>query len=823
MTETIVSDNKSLVSVSNLTAGRLVNGTRADYRLVYLAGQSPYTEDWVASVVASAPYGSDGRRGADRPASFPTPALHVVIRFVKPGLSAEDHAAIQTDIETLRQINTFRSKKALSGEVQSLVPDVYEVTIRDTPDPAASFIVESSSAGIPVDRLMRERPFVNEVEALQMASQMCELVEALQACAGKSGCLCRMKHLVWDSQKRRLFAANWSIPDASWTVRPDTEPAQVCQLLYRLLFKIPAPELDPHCLQRQSWSSATLLSYGVRQILARGLHINPGNRFHDIHELRHEVEHLISLWAMKQQELIMTADALLDEPPATDRLAKNNHRQSAATLLNLVQEYRRKEGLSSQPISTLCRSASALLQNENLLAAGIEELRAGSFAAAVKTLERCINEAWNAPIALAAARWKAAAQGLQQLRKASRGRSAKALADALTRVQHGLMALDEFNPAQAQTALGPLLQARQADSLSALVDDARIMAFMVEALAVQSGRHAATAATTLYRNVDALLGTLPYGDILRDALGNPGIEAQRLEQQELDAIAVGTLAANVKEAYQKSDAAGHASLREALAARTQDQLSSMLAERMVTDLLHERRYDTALAAAKVGMELVPVSQRLNNLYLAACFLKDARHAWLGLNLEALKNVIEAFRFVVDDAADWLLLFFYGCFDDVVAENDYARSRFLLDAFPWLNEYPDVIARVRDLILSRRDMILTQLELDRNIGLAFLRENLEKARGADTVMNEITLQIVKYYLHEQQFEMAHEVAACASEMDTGIAEYGALAQKLSEAQRLWEAGNVDGLRTVLEETARLEYAINRHQTALKRGGLVRLLT
>lgn len=822
MTDILTSDSTVPANVSRLAAGRVINGVRADYRLIFKAGHTPYTEDWVAGVVAYAPYGLEERRGTDASASFPTPAHPVIIRFIKPGLSAEDTGSIQSDVEILRNIYRYESEHGLLVDGHSLVPAVFEVTIRDTPDPAASFIVESSSAGIPIDRLFRERPYVNEVEALQMASQLCRVVEVLQACARNGGWLSRCEHLVWDSQTRRIFAANWSRPDASLTVRPDTEPAQVCQLLYRLLLNIPAPGLDPHCVQHQTWSTATLLSYGVRQILAQGLHINPGMRFRDIHELRMATEHLIGLWAMKPQELILAADALLDEQPATDKPGRNKNMQRAATLLNLALERRRKDGLSSLAITTLSRNASALMQDETLLATGIEELRNGSLAAAVKTLDRCVSVAWDPPTALAAARWMTAAQGLQQMRKASHKRGAKALSDAVLVVQKGITALDEFNPALAQTILKPLIQTYHVEPLGALIDDARVMAFMVEALVQRTPRDFAAAAV-LYRSADTLLAGLPYAVILRDVLGNPDIEAQQLERQNMDAAAVAAAAETVRQAFLKSDTAGQASLRDALAAHARHPELTALAERTVMNLLHLKRYDSAVAVAKIGMHLVPVSVRLNSLHLAARFLNDANHAWLGLNLTALKNLIESFQFLVDDSNDWLLLFFYACFDDAVAESDYDRTRFLLDAFPWMNEYPDVIARERTLVLSLRDQILSQLELDRNIGLQFLRENLDKPRGADTVMNEIALQIVKYYLHERRFDLAHDVAACVSGSDQGIAEYGALAQKLSDAQRLWEAGNIDGLRSILEETARLEYTINRHQTAESRGGLARLLT
>ncbi len=315
---------------------------------------------------------------------------------------------------------------------------------------------------------------------------------------------------------------------------------------------------------------------------------------------------------------------------------------------------------------------------------------------------------------------------------------------------------------------------------------------------------------------------LPHADILRELLGDFDAQARMLDKRNSEANEVSEQVEKVRKAFSKSEAAGKEALRAALATRARHPALAELVENQATELLHLTSYDAALAVAKIGLNYMPDRTKIHDLHQVAQYLTDAYHAWLGQNRAALQELVEVFQCVVDDADNWLLLFFYGCFNEAVAANDYYRTQFLLEVFPWMNQYPDIMGRMRILIKAIRDELIDQFTHSRVIGLRHLRESLEKNPG-DACMTGIARQIVRHYLHEQQFDLANEVAECASEFDPRIADYGILARKLRGAQIQWKAGNIDALRIILDETARLEHEIAESKMADGRGGLARLLT
>ena len=402
-----------------------------------------------------------------------------------------------------------------------------------------------------------------------------------------------------------------------------------------------------------------------------------------------------------------------------------------------------------------------------------------------------------------AARWAVATDGLRQI-DAKRGKKAQGLPDAFYEVKEAINALEGLDFDRAKIILAPLIRSYPKVGLQRLSNDALAFTLLAEAQS-QRAQHKYAEACDAYRNAEKLIAKLPYSNILRELLGDIEALARQMDTHKNEANKVSEQVKRVRKAFSKSETAGEDALRAALASRAQNPALGELIETQVTEFLHLTSYDTAMAIARIGMDYMPNRARIHDLHLIAQYLAKAYQAWRGWDRTTLREQIEVIQYIAGDTEDWLLIFFNGCFNEALAANDYHHTQLLLDVFPWMQQSPDMTERMYILIKAIREEWLEQFEHDRASGLRHLRENLERD-PSDRYLPNIAQQIIKHYLLEQQFNLAGDIAECANQYDPRIAKYGVLTNKLREAQRQWEAGNVNMLRVILDETTRLEHEI-----------------
>ncbi len=634
------------------------------YRLDKRLGAGRYGEVWRVDIVSHQPY--EDIDAEDKPL-----IKRAAVKFLNDGLEQKDIKQYWGELDTLEAMRAFERSNSLRKEGHSLLPDKFDRNEASAND-GINFFTMTYAQGEKLDELLREKGYLAEFDALTIIEQFCRVLMCLHEGTGQTCLDFQPGNIFWNESEGRIIVIDWNLLDKGMEGR---DLRATVGLLYRMTMGVGVPAGNSMRELAQPVERWEQLSFGLRDLMIRGLHRSAERPFVTARDLRDEVLKLLALWQTAPVELMNLAEqkaSNFSKLTGTEVLTDSQRKslQEAAALFSIARNRVDTPLEVKDKFEQLERDLRPVLEGRFDLETGRRFFTALYIEEAIRSFERASKTTWRTDVAQQAERWKIAVSAAQSIISANQKPDREAIGAALDNMASGTKA----NFETAATSLSKLGEIRGGNGFVALASEARCQIARLDA-EFEASRKSYQDAQNHYEAALKYLSSAP-----QLAAFNPGLETELKKAVEVQK----TLA----EKWQKEAGA----LANVRSAPTHGQRMKLIrdvfdADPMDKDLIGETillgekealkgEYANAIELADIGNTFAVGEQAdaLRALKIASQKLEDARDAWRSNRDDDLESALNSEWFENSITKELRSAFVTSAFDEAERGNDFFRAK-----------------------------------------------------------------------------------------------------------------------------------------------------